>query len=116
MDNLEKFAAMFRTLGDPTRLKIFEYLHGCIGPVSIDETGDVRRVSGPTVGEICCHIHGTDRVSSTMSFHLKELRQAGLIIMQKSGKHIFCSINPEASAILAKYLLDPHVRDSENGK
>ena len=43
-------AAMFKALGDPTRLHIFEFLRSCCCPVAVEESGDVRPVVGPTVG------------------------------------------------------------------
>src|SRR5579862_997396 len=49
-------AAMFKALGDPTRLHIFEFLRSCRGPVAVEETGAVRPIVGPTVGEVCCHV------------------------------------------------------------
>jgi len=121
------FALMFKALGDPTRLRIFEFLQSCTSPVAVDETGDVRRVTAPltiapsmaaaaatiapprltpdglTVGEICCHVTGEDRISSAISFHLKELRLAGLIQMERRGKHMICSVNADAVDALADY-------------
>src|SRR5260370_1003474 len=80
MDDFEAseraIAAKFKALGDPTRLRIFEFLRGCCRPVALDETGGVSPVNGPTVGEVCCRITGADRATSTISFHLKELRQS----------------------------------------
>jgi ArsR family transcriptional regulator, arsenate/arsenite/antimonite-responsive transcriptional repressor len=95
---------MFKALGDPTRLRIFEFLCGCCGPVAVAEDGEVRNVVGPTVGEVCCHVTGIEKVTSTISFHLKELRQAGLITMERRGKQMICAPNPEAVASLARYL------------
>jgi len=96
---------MFKALGDPTRLRIFEFLQAQCCPVAVeDETGDVRPVIGPTVGEICCHVTGELTVTSTISFHLKELRQAGLITMERQGRHIICGVNRDAAARLAAFL------------
>ena len=64
----------------------------------------MRPVSGPTVGEVCCQVLGTDKIPSSLSFHLKELRQAGLITMERRGKNMICGINREAVARLAAYL------------
>ena len=95
---------MFKTLGDPTRLRIFDYLRACSSTVTVDECGDVRPVDGPTVGDVCCHITGAEKVSSTISFHLKELRHAGLITMERRGKNLMCSINRAALESLMDYL------------
>jgi ArsR family transcriptional regulator len=96
-------ASAFKALGDPTRLRIFEFLRECCGPVAVDEQGGVRLVEGPTVGEICCHVTGEDKISSAISFHLKELRLAGLIHVDRRGKNMICSINRAAVAQLAAY-------------
>jgi ArsR family transcriptional regulator, arsenate/arsenite/antimonite-responsive transcriptional repressor len=103
LDN-ERRAAMFRALGDPTRLRIFEFLRGCCGPVSVEETGDVRRAEGATVSEVCCRVTGGDRITSTLSHHLKELRIAGLITTERQGRFIVCRLDQEAVASLASYL------------
>ena len=95
---------MFKALGDPTRLRIFEFLRAQCCPVAVEETGEVRPVLGPTVGEVCCHVLGADKITSSLSFHLKELRLAGLVTMEKRGKHVLCGINREAVAGLAAYL------------
>jgi ArsR family transcriptional regulator, arsenate/arsenite/antimonite-responsive transcriptional repressor len=97
-------AAMFKALGDPTRLRIFEFLRSCCCPVAVEETGDVRPVMGPTVGEVCCQITGAEKINSTISHHLKELRLAGLITVDRRGKNMICGVNREAVAQLAAYL------------
>jgi ArsR family transcriptional regulator len=102
--NEKTLAACFKALGDPVRLKIFTFLRSCCCPVAVDEeTGDVRPVSGPTVGEICCQVTGRERITSTVSEHLKELRLAGLIVMERRGKNMICAANPQTNAALAGY-------------
>lgn len=103
-DNAFNKAAMFKALGDPTRLRIFEFLCRQCCPVAVEDNGDVRPVLGPTVGEVCCHVTGADRITSTISFHLKELRLAGLITIDRRGKNMICGVNREAAASLASYL------------
>ena len=98
---------MFKALGDPTRLRIFEFLRGCCCPIAVEETGDVRAASGPTVGEVCCNVTGAERITSSVSFHLKELRLAGLITVERRGKNMICGINQDAVARLAGYLGGP---------
>lgn len=95
---------MFKALGDPTRLRIFGFLRTCCGPVAVGEEGEVRPVEGPTVGEVCCQVTGVEKITSTISFHLKELRNAGLITMEKRGKNMICSIDREAVQRLTAYL------------
>lgn len=96
-------AAAFKALGDPTRLRIFEFLCRCSGPVAIRESGEVSRMEGPTAGQVCCTVTGAQRITSTISHHLKELRQAGLITVTRHGKHRVFGVNPAASAFLAGY-------------
>ncbi len=106
------YSAMFKALGDPTRLRIFAYLRSCCcGRAAVDEaTGDARtitavppEVESPTVGEVCCQVTGSDKITSSLSTHLKELRTAGLIHMERRGKYMLCSVNPQAVALLALY-------------
>jgi ArsR family transcriptional regulator, arsenate/arsenite/antimonite-responsive transcriptional repressor len=101
-------ALMLKALGEPTRLRIFQFLRSCCSPVAVDEeTGDVRPIlqalSGPTVGEVCCHVTGQERVTSTISEHLKDLRVAGVILMERRGKNVVCAINPVALDRLAVF-------------
>jgi ArsR family transcriptional regulator len=112
-------AAMFKALGDPTRLRIFEFLCSCCDIVAVDtltieHSGDIRPIRGPTVGEICCKLNGVEGITSTMSHHLKELRLAGLITMERSGKNILCEVNHAAVEELAQYL-DSHRQRMNSG-
>ncbi|MEP0766288.1 MAG: helix-turn-helix transcriptional regulator [Fimbriimonadia bacterium] len=99
-----KLARYFKALGEPTRLRIFCFLRDVCRPVAMDDSGDVRRVHGQTVGEVCCHVTGEERVSSAVSFHLKELRTSGLIDVTRQGRHLICSVNPEAVRALANFV------------
>jgi ArsR family transcriptional regulator len=99
------YAAMFKALGHPDRLRIFDFLRSCCCPVAVEASGDVRPVSGPTVGEVCCHVMpGAEGINSTISHHLKELRLAGLITVERRGKNMVCGVNRAAVAALAAYL------------
>lgn len=99
-------ALMFKALGEPTRLRIFEFLRACCCPVAVEDSGDVRPVDGPTVGEVCCRITGADRITSTISEHLKELREAGLITIERRGRNMVCGVNRESARELSTYLAD----------
>ncbi|MCC2669165.1 MAG: ArsR family transcriptional regulator, partial [Armatimonadetes bacterium] len=76
------------------RLGIFQMLRCCSGEgVEVDEEGQVRPAGSLSVGEVCCRIGGS---MSTVSHHLKELRLAGLIRMEKRSRWIYCSVNSDA--------------------
>ncbi len=96
--------SMFRALGDPTRRAIFEFLCERCCTVALEDSGEVHPVQGATVGEVCCHVTGSDKFSSTVSFHIKELRLAGLINAEKSGKFMLCSVRRESIDQLVIYL------------
>lgn len=106
-DETARHAAMFKALGDPTRLRIWLFLRSACCPVAIGEGGAVQPVDGPTVGQVCCHVAGVERVTSTLSHHLKELRHAGLITMERRGRHIVCGVDRQAAAELAALLNVP---------
>src|SRR5207237_4547872 len=91
-----RLAGIFKALGDPTRLGIFEMLRCCSGEergVEVGEEGELRPAGSLSVGEVCCRFQGS---MSTISHHLKELRLAGLIRTEKRGRWIYCSVDPGA--------------------
>jgi ArsR family transcriptional regulator len=94
-------AAIFKALGDPTRLRIFQMLRCCDREVAIDESGQCCPTGALSVGEVCCRFGHS---MSTVSFHLKELRLAGLIRTEKRGRFIYCSVNPAALAQVREFL------------
>jgi len=104
-------AAMFKALGEPTRLRIFDFLRSCCCPVAVEESGDVRPVTGPTVGEVCCQITGSDHINSTISEHLKGLREAGLITIERRGRNMICGVNAASVSALAAYLTETPAND-----
>ncbi len=80
--------------------------------MAVGQDGEVRPVDGPTVGEVCCQVTGAEKITSTLSFHLKELRESGLITMEKRGKHMICGVNRDALARLAEYFDDASKRST----
>ena len=98
-----EICTIFKALGDPTRLQIFELLCKCDYPLTVADNGDVRVVCGPTVGEVCCSITGAEKINSKISFHLKELRLAGLILVERQGKNMVCQVNRQAVEMLQAY-------------
>ncbi|MFN8221391.1 MAG: helix-turn-helix transcriptional regulator [Fimbriimonadales bacterium] len=102
----EELATVCRALGDPTRAHIFKFLLGCCCPVAVQEGGEVSRIEDVTAGTVCCHVTGGEKVTSTISFHLKELRNAGLITMERRGKHMICAVDRQALAKVGEFFRD----------
>lgn len=89
-------AAQFQALGNPHRLAIFEYLarNCCIGSTTSEE-----RIAS-TVGNLASML---TIAPSTVSHHLKELRTAGLICMDRRGQERECWVEPETVQALAGF-------------
>ncbi len=107
--DIAEYSRMLKALGEPTRLRIFQFLRSCGVAVEVEESGDARPVqpgdgAGPaTVGAVCCHLSGDDKVNPNVSFHLKELRNAGLITMERRGKNRLCAVDPRVPRRLAAF-------------
>jgi ArsR family transcriptional regulator len=93
----QDLARVFRALGDPSRLAIFELVRECCQEDSGLSTTDLRN----SVSEIAKQF---DLSLSTVSHHLKELRTAGLIRCERQGQHIFCSVDPEVVGMVEQFL------------
>jgi len=76
---LERVAELFHALADPTRLGIIEQLRG---------------------GEQCvCDLTDMlDTGQSRLSFHLKTLKDAGLLRDRRQGRWIYYALDPDAIA------------------
>ena len=100
-EHIDKFADMFKALSNPNRLKIFMRLISCCQP------GTIASIN-PSTGEPGCACVGElgqdlGIVPSTISHHIKELRQAGLICMERRGQKIECFIDPEKLTALQEF-------------
>ena len=81
-------AAVLAALAQPTRLRIIEVL--AAGDAEGTPAGTIaRRVECP---------------ASTLSFHLKELAQAGLLEAKPRGRFILYAVVPAAFAGLAEFI------------
>ena len=87
-DDVDRLARMFKALSNPNRLRLFMNLldeskldlakgriHDCFLVKLLGGLGDI---GAPTV-----------------SHHVKELSDAGLIQTQREGKQLICSVDPE---------------------
>jgi len=87
--DIEKYAEIFKALSNPHRLRIFLNLVSCCSPGTV---WTVEAQESRCVGDLARDL---DIVASTVSHHIKELRQAGLIKMRRVGQKIECWVDPE---------------------
>ncbi len=94
-------ARMFQALSNPHRLSIFMRLVSCCRP-GTRWTADANACA--CVGEL-----GQDLgiAPSTLSHHVKELRDAGLIRMERRGKRADCWADPDALRRIIGFLQPP---------
>ncbi|MEJ5171225.1 MAG: metalloregulator ArsR/SmtB family transcription factor, partial [Fimbriimonadales bacterium] len=104
--DLQTLARAFAALGHPTRLALFRFLLAQDDPLALGPEGGVRPVVGATVGELCCHVSGAQRVTPNLSRHIRLLAEAGLIETERMGRHIVCRAVPSAVALL-RLALEP---------
>jgi len=89
---------MFKALSNPQRLRIFLSLTQCCASCEATEEG-MRRCVGE-LGE------DLDVGPSTVSHHMKELRQAGLVCVERRGQKVECWVRDEALQVLAAFFAD----------
>ena len=76
---------LLKALSNENRLAVFEYLRR--QELLCDDLG-----KGCCVGDIAQQF---DLALSTVSHHLKELREAGLVKCEQRGQHTYCTIDQE---------------------
>jgi DNA-binding transcriptional ArsR family regulator len=96
--NLTRFAEAFRALSNPNRLAIFLHLVTCCPPGTLCSFDEEMRKCVGDLGK------GLNIASSTISHHIKELRTAGLIHVQKKGKFTQCWVDGETVTMLQDLL------------
>jgi ArsR family transcriptional regulator len=93
-------ARMFKALGDPVRLRLLSLI--------ASESGSEGR------GEVCvCDLLGAfDVQQSTISHHLRVLREAGLVDCQRRGTWVYYWVVPSALGQLSSLLQSNGERDA----
>ena len=86
-NSAEVWASWFRCLGDPSRVLLLNCLATASGPM--------------TVGEL---VDRVDIGQSTVSHHLKVLRQAGLLASERRGSWVYYRVIPQALQRLSDVL------------
>lgn len=85
---------VLKALANPNRLRIYLRL---AGTCSLTSGSTARHPADVCVGDISAEL---DIAQSTVSHHLRELEQAGLIRMQRRGKNILCRVRCDTMAEL----------------
>ena len=96
--NTARLVKVFKALSNDNRLHIFNLVRQGAG----------RCCAIVGVGARCscvCDIgDGTKLSLSTVSHHLKELRNAGLIRCEKRGQWVYCAVDPQALEVVGTFL------------
>src|SRR4051794_12137741 len=79
----DQLVAVYRALGDATRLEVFRLIAAQPGPICVCDIVDRFNVSQPTI-----------------SHHLKALRDAGLVKVSRRGVWAFYGVDPAGLALL----------------
>jgi len=112
--NHPDFVPIFSSLAGATRLRLLLTLRekslNCTGSMKCD------------LSERCCDVgelaNTLGLAVSTTSYHLRELRLAGLIKTERRTNHIYCSINTEMTEQLMHFFASfaQHTYKPEEGK
>jgi DNA-binding transcriptional ArsR family regulator len=93
-----ELAAVFRALSDPNRLAIYRLIrdrdHASVAELERSISALAREF---------------DLALSTVSHHVKELRQAGLIRCVKRGQTVYCEPDPEALEAIDRFVGESRV-------
>jgi len=101
IQDLDLFAALFKALGHPRRLAIYLRLMEC-GPAGSGCGEEVEEVR--CVGDLGAAL---GIAPSTVSHHIKELRQSGLLRVERQGQRVGCWIDQAVVRSLVEFLQPP---------
>jgi DNA-binding transcriptional ArsR family regulator len=92
---VQDLSKIFKALGDPTRFAIFELVRDCGNPDGCSE-----EEASDSLSQIAERLHLS---LSTVSHHVKELRNSGLITCEKRGQRLYCWVDPEVLRELERF-------------
>jgi DNA-binding transcriptional ArsR family regulator len=100
-DDVDRLARMFRALGNPHRLRLF---------MNLLEESKLDLAKGRSHDCFLVKLlSGIDLGAATVSHHVKELSDAGLIQTEREGKQLICSVDPKGFAQLRDALSNSKV-------
>lgn len=86
-------ATVFKALGDPTRLEVFDLIAAQPEPICVCDIVSRFDVSQPTI-----------------SHHLRVLREAGLLLVSRRGNWAFYEIDRQGAVLAASFLEEATLR------
>jgi ArsR family transcriptional regulator len=98
IEEIHRFAEIFKALSNPHRLNIFLRLTACCPPGTKCSPEAMERWCVADLGR------GLGIDPTTVSHHLKELRHSGLMRMERRGKNMLCWVDPETVLEVANLL------------
>ncbi|MFW6201278.1 MAG: ArsR/SmtB family transcription factor [Gemmatimonadota bacterium] len=100
----DELSRAFKALGHPHRLAIVRWLLG-----RTLECCEAERVEDCTMDPASCNagelVEAVDVAPSTLSHHLKELENAGLVERVRDGRYILCRVRRDRLAELGRFLV-----------
>ncbi len=94
-----KLPQIFSSLAGETRIRLLQALN--------EKALECPNLETCDLSERCCNVSELAETLgiavSTTSYHLKELRLAGLIETQRQGKQVYCSVNTDTTERLAHF-------------
>jgi ArsR family transcriptional regulator len=100
-NDIGRYADVFRALSNENRLRMFLRLVSCCKPGTVWSADCGLKTCVGTLGE------EMGIGLSTVSHHLKELRHAGLIRMERNGQRVECWVDPDILKELSSFFGNP---------
>ena len=95
--DVNQLATAFKALAHPNRLNIYLQLLDCCTPGTACAVDEVQKCCAGELGT------NLDVAPSTLSHHIKELHQAGLLQTSRRGQHIDYWVDPDALETLRRF-------------
>jgi len=100
---LSSLSKAFKALSNEKRLEIFQKIY-CWGKSDLHEHDGSPCCCAPVERSFSKVAECTDLSRSTISHHMKELENAGLILCRKEGQSHFCKVNSELLEEIRSFL------------
>ncbi|HNT74293.1 MAG TPA: helix-turn-helix domain-containing protein [Anaerolineae bacterium] len=92
---------IFRALSNEQRLKLFKMIYDCQAEQCSNNNSDCAEGVDKAFTKACNHL---SVARSTISYHMKELENAGLISIIRNGQSFKCEINMDAVKAIQQFL------------